>query len=284
MGEHAPNTVFLVGTGAAGTALGLWLSRRGHVLAGAWNRSVRGARAAQESLPIPVSAQGTPELPNCDLVLVAVSDGAIPEVGAMLRAQMRPGMVVAHVSGALPAAALGEQPVPRGSLHPLVAIRSPRVAADALNRALLTLEGDPAAIEFLETLVAGTGARVQRLESAAKARYHAAAVMAANLAVALVTEAAEIARAAGVRDAERALAELAAVAIDNVIRHGAAQGLTGPVSRGDVDVVRRHLAELEGPTRTIYRTLSGRALRLAEARGLDPDAARALARVLHDGE
>ncbi len=279
--DDAGKRVFLIGTGAAGTAMGLWLSRRGHTLAGAWNRSVGGARAAQDALPIPVGAQRWPELPECDLVLVAVSDQAIGEVGERLRPQLRAGMVIAHVSGALPAAALGEQPVPRGSLHPLVAMRSPRIAADALNRALFTVEGDAPALDALETLLHPTGVRVQRIAAHAKTRYHAAAVMAANLVVALLSEAAEVASRAGIDDAERALAELAAVAIDNVIRQGAQDGLTGPVSRGDVEGVQRHLEALDAPTREIYRRLSLRALTLAERRGLDDGARAALSDLLN---
>ncbi|MEM6732274.1 MAG: DUF2520 domain-containing protein [Myxococcota bacterium] len=272
--------VFLIGTGSAGTALGLWLSRRGHRLVGAWNRSVRRARTAEEALSIPVGAEDWPTLPDCDVVLVAVSDGAIAEVGERLRPHLRPGMVVAHTSGSLPASALGEQSVPRGSVHPLVAMRSPEIAADALNRAMLTVEGDADAVARLSDLV--EGARVQRLEAKDKTVYHAAAVIASNLAVALVAEAAELASSVGIHDAERALAELSFVAIENVLERGTAAGLTGPVSRGDVDTVRAHLGALKDPTRKVYRELSLRALELARVRGLESEKVHALQTVLRD--
>ncbi|MEM6532181.1 MAG: DUF2520 domain-containing protein [Myxococcota bacterium] len=268
MSERSSYRIFLVGTGSAGTALGLWLSRRGQQLVGAWNRSEGRGRRASEFLPVQVSTGELAMLSDCDLVLVSVSDDSVALLGEQLRGMLRPGMILVHTSGSLPASALGEQPVPRGSLHPLVAMREPHIAADALNRTLLTVEGDEAARERLLDLMDGVGAKVQTLNAKAKTTYHAAAVIAANLAVALVAEATELAAEAGVDDAERALAELALVAMKNVTQQGAASGLTGPVIRGDIGTVQTHLDVLVGDTREMYRLLSRRAVELARVQGL----------------
>jgi predicted short-subunit dehydrogenase-like oxidoreductase (DUF2520 family) len=73
--------------------------------------------------------------------------------------------------------------------------------------------------------------------------YHAALVTGANHLVTLVAEAADLLRAAGVAEPGRVLAPLLTAALDNGLRRGD-RGLTGPVSRGDVGTVRRHLDTL----------------------------------------
>ena len=188
---------------------------------------------------------------------------------------------VAHLSGARPASALGSLSIPRASLHPLVAMREPAVALRALDQALFTLEGDETALEFLESHLS---LRSQRIRADQKPRYHAAAVMASNLVVALVAEATELAESIGLNDCEAALAELAAVALENVRARGAAQGLTGPAKRGDSAVLGAHLQALPAAMRPIYRGLSLRAVELARESGLPPDTADALkALLVNDG-
>ena len=77
-------------------------------------------------------------------------------------------------------------------------------------------------------------------------------------------------------EAQPALAALAAGAVENVAARGPAEALTGPVARGDAATVRRHLARLSGADRDLYCLLGREALKLAEARGLDPAAAARL--------
>ena len=66
--------------------------------------------------------------------------------------------------------------------------------------------------------------------------------MASNHLVALLGQAARLADAAGVPP--DALLPLVRATLDNVETLGADAALTGPVARGDVDTVRRHLDAL----------------------------------------
>jgi predicted short-subunit dehydrogenase-like oxidoreductase (DUF2520 family) len=68
--------------------------------------------------------------------------------------------------------------------------------------------------------------------------------------------------------------------VDGVRRLGPVAALTGPVSRGDTATVQAHLVRLSPADRRLYSVLTGSALTLAQQRGLDPEAAAALARLL----
>jgi hypothetical protein len=126
--------------------------------------------------------------------------------------------------------------------------------------------------------------------------YHAAAVFASNFVVASVDEGARLLQAAGWprADAERALVPLVEGVVANMKRRGVVKALTGPIRRGDVDTVRRHIEALspsgafgatsppsgEEKARELYRILGLVALRIAKEAGLDPEAAEQTRRAL----
>ena len=45
-------------------------------------------------------------------------------------------------------------------------------------------------------------------------------------------------------------------ALENLHALGIPEGITGPLSRGDIKAVEAHLQALDEPTRTLYRQLS----------------------------
>ena len=81
----------------------------------------------------------------------------------------------------------------------------------------------------------------------ARALYHAAAVMSCGNLTALMDAAMTLWRRAGLppEQAEPALGRLASATLSNIRELGPGAALTGPVSRGDVETVRRHLDALE---------------------------------------
>lgn len=275
-------TFFVIGAGKVGLGLARALGDRGWSLAGVWNRGAAGRRAARRFLGVPVlRGPLPPTLGAVDLVLVTVSDTALPEAAGMLASVRLPAhAVVAHTAGALPASVLAPSRARHlGSLHPMLACADARQAATSLPGATFTLEGGPTARRLLARVVAALGGRALSLDAAAKPRYHAALVLASNLAVALVEVAMREGRRSGLAD-PRAVAEMARGAVTLAALRGPRDALTGPVLRGDARTVASHVRVLRGESRRIYVLLSRVALELARERGLSRAAARALARTL----
>jgi predicted short-subunit dehydrogenase-like oxidoreductase (DUF2520 family) len=121
-----------------------------------------------------------------------------------------------------------------------------------------------------------------RLSAEAKPMYHAAAVLVSNHTVAVAAVAERLARSAGVPAdvATRMYQPLLAGAVENLQRSRPAAALTGPIVRGDVDTVRRHLAALPADLRGLYCAVGREALALARTGGLAPAAADDLERLL----
>jgi predicted short-subunit dehydrogenase-like oxidoreductase (DUF2520 family) len=232
-------TVRIIGAGRAGSSLHRALERQHWSLPPILRRGD----------DVRLAAQGV------DLVLIATPDAAVADVASAI--EPNPSAVVAHLSGSLGLAPLGSHPR-RGVLHPLVALTDPDRGADRLVGAWfgLAAEGD----RLLEQVVDELHGRRVTVAEGDWARYHAAAVMAANHLVALLGQVERVAGSIGVP--LDAYLDLARGALEDVAALGPASALTGPVRRGDAATVERHLAALPAAERAGYQALATEAARL----------------------
>jgi predicted short-subunit dehydrogenase-like oxidoreductase (DUF2520 family) len=144
------------------------------------------------------------------------------------------------------------------------------------------LEGDEPARAMAQRIVRALGARAVILEAENLALYHVGAVMAANYVVALVDAARSLLIKAGVPpdQALPVLIPLLQSVVQNLAQVGLPGALTGPVERGDVTSVERHLGTLaeRAPELTeLYRLVGRDVLRLAREKSkMDPASAARL--------
>lgn len=267
-----PPLVAIIGPGRLGTGLARAL------VGGGWSVVVVGRN---------VQTEWKAHLTGRELVIVAVPDDAITGVASALAeaGAVGPGQVVLHTSGARDRSVLKTlegKAKGLGSFAPVQTVADPATAAERLRGAFAVLEGDPPAIEMGRLLADKLGMQKAELSAEAKVAYHAGAVMVANLGVALEAMAERVATAGGVSPevAAKIYQPLWQGMVANLVAMGAAASLTGPVRRGDVETVVRHLAVLRGSEREAYLALSREALRLAERAGLEPWKREEMAKVL----
>ncbi|ONF75177.1 glycerol-3-phosphate dehydrogenase [Amycolatopsis keratiniphila subsp. keratiniphila] len=285
--------VGVVSAGRVGSVVGAALTRAGHTVVAASGLSNASVRRAEQLLP------DVPLLPpdevarRVDLVLLALPDDALAGMvrGLVATGSLRPGQIVVHTSGShgidvlAPAAEAGALPL---ALHPVMTFTGRPEDLDRLaacSFGVTAAEGDEAAWNVGEALTVEMGAEPVRVPDEARALYHAALAHGANHLMTLVADCAELLRGAGIAQPERLVAPLLSAALDNVLRHGD-RALTGPVARGDLGTVRKHLAVLaeRGPDiAPSYRALAKRTLARGDAAGLlDASAAAELTELLSD--
>lgn len=275
-------TVFVIGAGAVGTALARQLGRRGVPVLGVHARRAeaagRGAAASGvlgSSGPLPASVR------SAEVVLVAVRDAEIASVARQLVDQGGTSrhQVVLHTCGARPAqellGALGGRVRGIGTMHPLVALTATLPTLDPFVDVAFGVEGDDRATDMAGRLALALGAHPLRLTAEGMALYHAGAVVASNYLVALTDLARELLVAAGVDEeaAVPALVPLMRSALDNLQEVGVTEALTGPIVRGDVASVERHLSALLAcapAAVAAYAHLGRIALRIASRRAAPP--------------
>ncbi|MGA0116019.1 MAG: Rossmann-like and DUF2520 domain-containing protein [Burkholderiales bacterium] len=220
------------------------------------------------------------DMRSAELWLLTPPDAASPPVAAALAAagRVRAGDIVFHCSGALPSAVLAPLSAigaHGASVHPLKSFADPDVAVKTFAGTHCAAEGDAAALAVLRPLFEKIGAQVSVIDAAGKTLYHAASVLVCNDLTALMEAGLRAYEQAGLEraTAQRMMEPLVRETVDNVFALGTVRALTGPVARGDAEVVARQLAALEVLDPRIaaaYRALNALAVDLARQQDTAP--------------
>ncbi|HWO58642.1 MAG TPA: DUF2520 domain-containing protein [Umezawaea sp.] len=293
MNRPARLAVGVISAGRVGSVLGAALARAGHHPIGVSAVSQASLRRAEELLP-DVPVLDPPAVAQAaDLLLLAVPDDELVGLvrGLAATGSLRAGQIVVHTSGAhgvgalAPAADVGALCV---ALHPVMTFTGRAedlLRMTAASVGVTAADGDEIAWSVGEALVVEMDADPVRIPEHVRPLYHAALAHGANHLVTLVAECTDLLRSAGVSGGERLLGPLLSAALDNALRHGD-RALTGPVSRGDVGTVRKHLDVLASEAPEVlpsYRVLARRTADRAEAAGLlRPEAATEVRTTLED--
>lgn len=277
-----------IGAGRMGTALAWGLAGKGYAVTAVASRSRASAEKLAAGIPgcraMP-DAQALVDAAN--MVLLTVPDDAIAATCAGLR--WRAGQAVVHCSGATelsvlaPAAASGAHV---GGFHPLQMFTDPGTALRGLPGCAIAVEAEPPLLEALTQMATALECHALRVAPGQRALYHAGAGYVAAFVNALVAEALRIWGPLGLREADaiRALLPLLRGTADSIERAGPAHGMAGPVSRGDLGTVAKHLealVALDAEVPDLYRRLALRTVALGVERGsLSPEKAAALRALL----
>ncbi len=283
--EPTPS-VFVMGAGVVGTALAARLVRAGIPVTGLHGRQRELTDQARAISGVVATSDEIPEiLSQSDVVIISVRDERVPEVAGRLvkEKRLRREQVLLHTSGANPARTILAPAVGHvravGTLHPLVSFADARVAVEALPEVAFGIEGDEPARAIAKRIVRSLQARAVFLEADNLALYHAGAVLASNYVVALADMAQSLLIKAGV-PADQALPVLIPLlssVVQNLAHVGLPGALTGPVERGDVSSVERHLKTLQARAPELlelYKLVGRDVLRLAKEKA-NVDAAQA---------
>lgn len=206
-------------------------------------------RAAGEAVVVGRRQPGPGDWPaaeaarSADWVWLTVPDDHIAATAAVL--PWRAGQLALHCSGATPLSALDPAPAAAG-FHPLKLL-----AGDAgLGGAHVGIEAREPHRAALDALARAVGLVPLHLPSpmsaAARAAYHASANLAASGVLAVLAEAQALWAAAGLASDEAlaALSPLTRGTLDTALARGLPGAVSGPVARGDVGVLARHLDAL----------------------------------------
>jgi predicted short-subunit dehydrogenase-like oxidoreductase (DUF2520 family) len=241
-----PTTIAVLGLGKAGGSL---------------VASARAARVAVVARASRLSGlERTKRWLAAGALFLAVPDDVIEELAGQLAARSALPRLVVHMSGARGASALAalRGRARTGTFHPLAALDGSHPIPP---RTFVALDGDAASVAELAAIARRMKLTPGIVGDAERARYHAGAVIAGNLATALLAHGVKLLVGAGVSPeaARVGLARLLASTAKNAIERPLPRALTGPVARGDEATIARHLALLDSEDPAlgaVYRALS----------------------------
>src|SRR5271157_5534969 len=263
-------TVSIVGTGNLGTALALTLPGAGYEVQFVAARKKSGNQRHAKALARRVKARlvelGKQPL-DTDLVWITVPDDSIAQVARQLAgAQGWKGRIVVHSSGALTSdelAPLREKGARVASVHPMMTFV--RSSVPSMAGVAFAIEGDPVATRAAREIVERLGGDAFPIRKQHKVLYHAFGSFASPLVIALMASLEQVAQAAGVRkrDIKRVMLPLLLQTLRNYLYQDAASAFSGPLVRGDIATVRKHLQALKvaPEAREVYVVLAKAAVK-----------------------
>jgi predicted short-subunit dehydrogenase-like oxidoreductase (DUF2520 family) len=193
------------------------------------------------------------------VILIATPDDKIAVVArelARIGDEELRGKVVLHTSGALDSGvleALQACGAAVGSMHPLQSFSG--VSVPSMDGRVFTVEGETEAVRVARRIARAVGGSPVRIAGSKKLLYHAAAAMAAGHVLAVEEAATQLLLSLGMKRSEavRALLPLTRQVLENFERLGPRAAWTGPLSRGDFQVVRAHLDALKDSPKEFAR-------------------------------
>ncbi len=263
-----------IGAGIVGTALAVRLSNKGYSVAAVSSRSqtsaeklakaVSGCRAFNKSQEVADAAE---------LVFITTPDDSIAPVVAEI--QWHSGQSVVHCSGAAstailePAKKLGAQV---GAFHPLQTFASISQAIENIPGSTFAVEAEESLRNTLKDMATALDGQWIELKASDKVAYHAAAVIACNYLVTLVKLATDLWQTFNVptNQAAQALLPLIRGTLHNIETVGIPQCLTGPLARGDIGTIKKHLDAMQKVAPNLlstYQELGIQTIPIALAKG-----------------
>ncbi|MDH4068777.1 MAG: DUF2520 domain-containing protein [Dehalococcoidia bacterium] len=263
-----------IGAGTTGTALAVRLSEKGWPMVGVSSRSLSSAQKLASRLSNCQAYHTAQELADvAEMIFITTPDDVIAQVCSEVH--WHKGQSVLHCSGAHsvdilePAKRLGAAV---GSFHPLQTFADVDQAIANLPGSTFAVEAEGPLLSTLKELTHLLNGNWVKLGSGDKVLYHAAAVFACNYLVTLVKLALDLWKDFGVssEEATRALLPLLRGTLNNIENVGLPNCLTGPVARGDLGTIERHLRALDARNPsllTTYKELGLQTVPIALAKG-----------------
>jgi len=267
--------IAIVGAGNLGTALAVSLRRAGYaiesVIARRRGASLKNAQGLAKQVGA-VASVGPAADARAEVIWFCVPDGEIARAARAFAAKGKwKGKIVLHSSGALSSDeldALRRRGASVASVHPMMTFV--KDSRPSLAGVPFAIEGDAAAVRVARRIVNDLAGNAYPIGKKDKAAYHAWGAFASPLFTALLATGEQVAAIAGVshQEARRRIIPILLQTLANYAAFGAAGAFSGPIVRGDVDTVRRHLRALSAaaPAREVYSALARAALRYLPAK------------------
>jgi predicted short-subunit dehydrogenase-like oxidoreductase (DUF2520 family) len=291
--------IAIVGAGNLGSALALSLRRAGYTIDAVIARSGRTFRdklslrkAQRLAKNVRARAVANPEKLRADVIWFCVPDSEIRRAAESFAGKVAwtkeewKRKIALHSSGALTSdelAVLRRRGTAVASVHPMMTFvressfgqppsgqlrlgREPLgQSAPSLKGAPFAIEGDGAAVRVARRIARDLGGDAYSIRKADKVAYHAWGTFASPLLIALLATTERVAAMAGIqgKTARRRMLPILRQTLANYATRNAADAFSGPLIRGDVETVKRHLRVLrkQSVARDVYQAIAKSAVR-----------------------
>jgi predicted short-subunit dehydrogenase-like oxidoreductase (DUF2520 family) len=269
----------IIGAGRVGSALALSLFNKGIKLAGMYTRSYESYSLLASEMGMSLTNDLLLAVKNAEVVFITVPDAEIEFVAKQIVNICHPddikGKYFFHMSGALDSNVLNLLRWNQGytaSLHPIQTFADKKSGWMGIKDIYFTFEGMDESYNAASSFVSFLGGNIIKINKKKKSLYHSALCILSNYSVALTYIAQELLEKSGVEQDNigEIFYPLIKQTMDNVKSLGSINALTGPIARGDYEVVEGHIKSISTVSDSfarVYKELGEVVLDMAVKRG-----------------
>jgi len=243
-------TISFIGTGNLGKTLGrLIIKNKLATILGIFNRTPSHSIQAMQFIEDGEIYHDITALPHSEIIFITTPDDAISEAGLLLsqNQHIKPGCIIVHCSGSLTSDIL--LPMKQlgcyvASIHPMRSFAKPEISVEQYKGTYCAIEGDKEATDIITQLFNAIGSVTYFINKDKKLIYHASGIFASNYLVTLAQQSLSCLLDAGV-EKEMAMEVLVNIMKGTILNlektKSPEQSLTGPIQRGDLSTIKKHL-------------------------------------------
>ncbi len=266
----------IIGAGMVGTAIGALLKKAGHHISAIADLSPEYLKRAKSFIGAPGFQNPADAADLADCLLITTPDDRIESVCTrIVAASSVRGKKVFHMSGAggldlLDSAYHAGAAV--ASIHPLQSFSSIESAIQNIPGSYFGVTASKGAKKLSMDIVRDLRGIPIHIKPDQKPLYHAAACIASNYLVSLmsVVEAIYLSIGFSEKDARKAYLPLVYGSLNNIEKQGCKSALTGPIARGDSGTVKKHIEAIVRHLpdhSSLYANMGMTAVKLARQKG-----------------
>jgi predicted short-subunit dehydrogenase-like oxidoreductase (DUF2520 family) len=240
--------IAIIGTGKVGTALGFLLKKRGYSITALSDLSPETVQRAAALIGAESFSDPSLAAKSADVIFITTPDDIIYQVchQIAMNGAFRQGQFVIHTSGAMGLDTLadaGRMGAFRASIHPVQSFADIEGALRNLPGSTFGITADEAVKDWAIKIVKALRGIPFIVSEDEKPLYHAAACIASNYVTTLMSYVEEIFLSLGLSsEAGRStFMPLVRGTLANIEDRGSVLALTGPIARGDMGTILKHL-------------------------------------------
>ncbi|MBI4743821.1 MAG: DUF2520 domain-containing protein [Actinobacteria bacterium] len=244
--------IVIIGAGKAGVALGILLKSAGYDIAAVCSKHKSSLKKASSYLDGFLTTDAVEAAKTGDIIFLSVRDNQIKDLCDSIAAKdgFKKGNYVFHLSGALSVDVLKKaekRGAKIGCIHPIQSFADIKGAIKNLPGSYFGITGDKSVLLLAKRIVKSLKGKFLIIEDKDKPIYHIAACVVSNYLVSLINYAENLYKIIGINesDAFRAFYPLIKGTLDNIEKKGTIEALTGPIVRGDTEVILKHIEQLK---------------------------------------
>ncbi|MPW25766.1 DUF2520 domain-containing protein [Alkalibaculum sp. M08DMB] len=241
-----------IGSGVVGMTLGQYFKNNKLNVVGYYSRNINSAIDGANRINGTVFTHIEQIINEVDIIFITTNDDSIVEVASDIAdiKTIRKNHIFIHTSGVHSTEAfqvLKQFGCGLYSMHPLQAFADSKEAIKHISNTHFTIEGNGINMANIIDLLEVIKNPYNIIEKDKNEIYHAGACVISNYLVTLLNMGFDLIESAGYprEDIYSAFAPLILSTLDNIENRDTKKSLTGPINRGDINTIAKHLNALE---------------------------------------